>query len=203
MALTAFGLKGFEAVSTRDIAEAAGVNQPAILYYVGSKAELYLDCARHIVDRYVAANRAVSLEAYEIAVHGGTPDQCRDQLLRVLTTLGRFLAESDEATVWSIFIQRELADPGPAFDVLFEQLWRPGVDLVTLLIQTARGRPPGAPAEPTEAIQLISGITAFASGRPAINRFYPSPPSTATFSDLLVQMIARQVRQIAGGDPLA
>lgn len=51
-----------------------------------------------------------------------------------------------DASGASLFIQRELADPGAAFDILFEQLWRPGVELVGQLISAARVAPTAPPA---------------------------------------------------------
>jgi AcrR family transcriptional regulator len=196
VALSAFGLKGFEAVSTRDIAQAAGVNQPAIQYYFGNKEGLYLDCARHIVARFVEANLRVSAAALEAVSTGQSPQACRDHLLDVLTTLGRFLVDSQEAPGWSLFVQRELASPGPAFDILFEQLWRPGVELVAQLINCARGRAPDTEGAQTEAIHLIAGITGFASGRPAIHRFYAVPPTQDEFAGELSRLIAGQVARI-------
>jgi AcrR family transcriptional regulator len=197
VALQAFGLKGFQAVSTRDIAQAAQANLPAIKYYFGNKEGLYRACAEHIVARYVAANLMVGTAAHD-AVRGGQPaTACHQHLRAVLTTLGRFLVDSDEAHGWSLFIQRELADPGPAFDILFERLWRPGVELVALLINSARGQEPGGDAARLEAIHMISGITAFASGRPAIDRLLANPPSQAAMSDQLCRLIERQVALVA------
>jgi AcrR family transcriptional regulator len=188
VALTAFGQKGFDAVSTRDIAEAATVNLPAIQYYFGSKQGLYQACASHIVDRYVEA-ALPSGEAAIAALATGGADAARQHLVHVLQALARFLMRAGDARGASLFIQRELADPGAAFDILFEQLWRPGVELVGQLISAARAAPSAPPAR-LEAIHLISGLTAFASGRAAIDRLL-SP--SAVLAEDLCQLVERQV----------
>ncbi len=50
-ALDLFGSLGFEATSTRALAERAGVNLPAIQYYFGSKEGLYRAVIQQIVER--------------------------------------------------------------------------------------------------------------------------------------------------------
>ena len=54
IAIEAFGLHGYEGVSTRTIADLAGVKAPALQYYFGGKPGLYAACADHIA----AANEA-------------------------------------------------------------------------------------------------------------------------------------------------
>lgn len=47
-ALVLFGAEGFDGASTRELAERAGVNLPAIQYYFGSKEGLYRAVVEHI-----------------------------------------------------------------------------------------------------------------------------------------------------------
>ncbi|OYU15439.1 MAG: TetR family transcriptional regulator [Alphaproteobacteria bacterium PA4] len=188
VALSAFGLRGFDAVSTREIAEAARVNLPAIQYYFGSKQGLYRACAGHIVDRYVAAALPTS-RAAETVLSGGDAAAARQSLSDVMLALAQFLMRTGDAQGAALFIQRELADPGAGFDILFEQLWRPGVELVGQLISAARSTPGAGPAR-LEAIHLISGLTAFASGRAAIDRLLP--PGADLAADLC-RLVERQI----------
>lgn len=192
-ALPAFGHRGFDAVSTRDIAEAAKVNLPAIQYYFGNKQGLYQACASHIVERYVEAAQPTSQDAVA-ALATGSADAARHHLIDVLQALARFLMRAGDASGASLFIQRELADPGAAFDILFEQLWRPGVELVGQLISASRGAPSAPPAR-LEAIHLISGLTAFASGRAAIDRLLGGPVDV---TEALCALVERQVAAVVG-----
>ena len=52
VALVAFGGSGFDAVTTRRIAQDAGVKLPALTYYFGGKEGLYRACAEDIVARW-------------------------------------------------------------------------------------------------------------------------------------------------------
>jgi TetR/AcrR family transcriptional regulator, regulator of cefoperazone and chloramphenicol sensitivity len=62
-------------------------------------------------------------------------------------------------------VARKLRDPGPAFEILYESLWRPGVELTARLIARILGRPQGDPAPRIQALLLISSLLAFGSGR--------------------------------------
>lgn len=63
-AVQLFGEHGFDGASTRDIATAAGVNAPALLYYFDNKEGLYKACAQYITDdlqaRYAPAIKQAS-----------------------------------------------------------------------------------------------------------------------------------------------
>src|SRR3984957_14574093 len=50
-AIRLFAEKGYEGASTRDIANSAGVNAPALQYYFDSKEGVYIACVEHIVSR--------------------------------------------------------------------------------------------------------------------------------------------------------
>lgn len=45
-----FSQKGYAAVSTREVADAAGVNLGSIQYYFGSKAKLFIETIRHMME---------------------------------------------------------------------------------------------------------------------------------------------------------
>jgi TetR/AcrR family transcriptional regulator, regulator of cefoperazone and chloramphenicol sensitivity len=86
-------------------------------------------------------------------------------LKAVIGALAGLLVESSEEEGWVQFARRGLRDPGPAFEILYEHLWRPGAELTSRLIGRIRGR-----FEPTDddrilALLLISSLLAFQSGR--------------------------------------
>ena len=54
VAVELFGERGFEGVSTRDIAAQAGVNAPALPYYFDSKEGLYLACLEQVIANFWA-----------------------------------------------------------------------------------------------------------------------------------------------------
>jgi AcrR family transcriptional regulator len=169
-ALRAFGERGFKAATTRDIAQAAGVNLPALKYYFGGKQGLYLACAGEIAARY-EARMSPSVTAAAEALGGPmAPEAARAHLKAVIGALAEQLMADGEAALWTAFALREMADQGPAFDQLYAALWAPGIELTALLVARARGEAqPGEPAR-IQALTLISGLTAFSVARPVALR---------------------------------
>jgi TetR/AcrR family transcriptional regulator, regulator of cefoperazone and chloramphenicol sensitivity len=76
-----------------------------------------------------------------------------------------FLVGSKNAESWAQFVGRELRDPGPAFEILYENLWRPGVEVTARLIARILGSADSNPPARIQALLLISSLLAFQSGR--------------------------------------
>jgi TetR/AcrR family transcriptional regulator, regulator of cefoperazone and chloramphenicol sensitivity len=89
----------------------------------------------------------------------------RVHLEALIEALARFLVGSREAEHWAQFVARELRDPGPAYEILYRKLWRPGVEITARLIARVRGIPENDPAARIQALLLISSLLAFQSGR--------------------------------------
>ncbi|UGA42830.1 CerR family C-terminal domain-containing protein [Bradyrhizobium quebecense] len=168
-ALAAFGDSGFAGVTTRRIAEDAGINLPALNYYFGNKEGLYLACAHEILARYRESMAAVGEAALASLEGPPDPDAARAQLKLLLTALARFLLTSASEQN-RLFVQRELADPGRAFEVLYAGLWRPGIELVAQLIIAASKERLTAAQARVRAVMMIAGLTGFQSGAPIISR---------------------------------
>jgi TetR/AcrR family transcriptional regulator, regulator of cefoperazone and chloramphenicol sensitivity len=164
-ALKAFGDDSYPAVTTRQIAKAASVSLPTLQYYFGHKEGLYLACAEFIVERYRSHTKAAGAQARETLNEGASAETARAQLKALFTALGGFLVGSREASRWSQFLARELRDPGPAFEILYAGLWRPGVQITARLISRTLGIPDSDPAARIRALLLISSLLAFQSGR--------------------------------------
>lgn len=164
-ALKAFGEASFTTATTRRISEEAGVSLPTLQYYFGDKEGLYRACAETIVEHYRSHTKVAAAEAA-----GALGDDCsaktaRAQLKAVIRALAGFLVGSTEAQRWAQFVARELRDPGPAFEILYDRLWRPGVELTARLIARILGSPASDPAARIQALLLISSLLAFQSGR--------------------------------------
>ena len=80
-AIEVFAAVGYEAASTRALAERAGVNLPAIPYYFGSKEGLYRAAIEHIV-REIDQRMAPIAERVEAALAGS--ELSRQELLALL-----------------------------------------------------------------------------------------------------------------------
>jgi TetR/AcrR family transcriptional regulator, regulator of cefoperazone and chloramphenicol sensitivity len=164
-ALKAFGEASFLAVTTRQISRAASVSLPTLQYYFGDKEGLYRACAEAIVERYRRHTKAAGAKATEALNERGSAESARIQLKALFVALGTFLIGSREASRWAHFVARELRDPGPAFDLLYAGLWRPGVQITARLIARILGLPESDPAARIRALLLISSLLAFQSGR--------------------------------------
>jgi AcrR family transcriptional regulator len=169
-ALQVFGSAGFKGATTRWIVEEAGAKMPALQYYFGGEEGLYRACAEEVAARYRAlADRSASDAA--LALQGEIdPEQARVHLKAVVGALTGLLVGAKESQVWTSFVLRELADPGPAFEILFDRLWDPGVELIAALIGRIEGRPAPIPETRVHAVMLISSLTAFQTGRNAALR---------------------------------
>jgi AcrR family transcriptional regulator len=163
-ALKEFGEASFLAVTTRRIAKAAGVSLPTLQYYFGSKEGLYLACAEAVVAQY-RRNTTVASAAAGALREGCAAETARTHLKAVIEALVRFQVGSREAARWVHFVARELRDPGPAFEILYAKLWRPGVELTARLIACILGKPENDPAARIQALLLISSLLVFQSGR--------------------------------------
>jgi len=164
-ALAAFGEASFKAVTTRRISQAAGVSLPTLQYYFGDKEGLYRACAEAIVERYRRHTRGAGAEAAQALKEHCASAMARVHLKALIGALAGFLVGSKEAQRWAQFVARELRDPGPAFEILYENLWRPGVEITARLIARILGSPESDPAGRIQALLLISSLLAFQSGR--------------------------------------
>ena len=193
VALAAFGSEGFAAVTTRQIAKAADINLPALTYYFGNKQGLYLACAHEIVARYregVGGVAAVSADALREPL---TAYAARVLLKRLFAALAHFLLASRGAHDRTLFVQREIASPGPAFEILYAELWRPGIELAAELIgRTADGRLSETETR-TRAVLMISSLTGFLSGGPVIAR----AAGDADYETLVVAALDEQIDALA------
>jgi AcrR family transcriptional regulator len=165
VALKAFGEAPFAAVTTRQIAEAADVSLPVLQYYFANKEGLYRACAEAIVERYRQHTTGAAAEARKALSEDCSAGTARVQLKALIGTLAGLLVGSEEAEGWAQFVSRELRDPGPAFEILYANLWRPGVDVTARLVARILGCSERDPAARIQALLLISSLLAFQSGR--------------------------------------
>jgi len=138
-AIDLFADEGFEGVSTRMLAERAGVNLPAIQYYFGSKEGLYRAAIAHIAD-FVETRMAEHATRVQAALSTGRPSE--DELLALLfEMLDGFidLVTCREAPASAgLLIARAEIENAAALDVLQEtvvrRVFRPSMALVARLL---------------------------------------------------------------------
>tara|TARA_R110001599_G_scaffold353880_1_gene601933 strand:- start:39251 stop:39946 length:696 start_codon:yes stop_codon:yes gene_type:complete len=164
-AIEAFGKTGYGATTTRQIAAAAGVNQPAINYYFGGKDGLYKACTDEILANFVGPLAEVAQQALAAAEAGLDRKGAARQLQELLSALADVMIRSEQVSEAAGFVGREMREPGLAYQALYQNLWAPGIELAARLIATVKGRPDTDAADRVDAIMMISGIAAFVPGQ--------------------------------------
>jgi AcrR family transcriptional regulator len=143
-ALALFSAGGFEGTSTRDIAEQAGVNLPAIQYYFGSKEGLYRAAIAHIGDQALQAIGPIAARIWQ-ALDTGTPT--RPQIIALLcemvdALISLFLDDSlPERESRSLFVSRVEVEHTAALDPLNEVMRRHLLDPSSALVGRLLNRP--------------------------------------------------------------
>jgi TetR/AcrR family transcriptional regulator, regulator of cefoperazone and chloramphenicol sensitivity len=110
-AIHRFGEDGYDGASTRDIAQQAGVNPPAVQYYFHSKEGLYAACFEHIIGKFSAVMQDVYRRAD--AIGPGEAEAARDVFCDLLDAMAEFLFETAESDGWRRFAARVKAHDSP------------------------------------------------------------------------------------------
>jgi AcrR family transcriptional regulator len=124
-AIELFSAYGFEGVSTRSLAEAAGVNLPAIQYYFGGKEGLYRAAVDRIIQRIAqgmgpAADRASAALA-EGEAPGGT---LLERLYEMLDAFLALMLDDQRPEREKLFIVRAEIERSSVLEPLHETMQR-------------------------------------------------------------------------------
>jgi len=154
-ALTAFGQSGFEGASMRDIAELAGVNAPALVYYFDNKEGVYLACAEHVASRMLEyAGPAV--QAAEKALAGCSDEELINAFCAIQAALAEYMLSPNNDNDWRPFIAREQSGLGlkSSFDILINRFSK----RLTALSAAIMGRFLQLPADDEECLVRASTL---------------------------------------------
>jgi AcrR family transcriptional regulator len=190
-ALALFGAHGFDTTSTRDIAARTGVALPAITYHFGSKEGLYRACAEHVVERYRARMQS-GVEAIQANMprDRGT---ARAALRQVVAMLATILLDTADDDGWMTFMMREMNGAGLAHDLLYRDLWEPGLALVAALMAAIQGRREPTAEDRLEALLLLSSFSAFGPARRVALDFGGWPTIDRLLVDAIVARLQARV----------
>jgi AcrR family transcriptional regulator len=141
-AVEVFGERGYDGASTRDIANAAGVNAPAIQYYFDGKEGVYLACVEHLI-ALLWRKMSPSVEAAESAL---ADPEVNDQALievslGILGTVVSTIQDSPQTTAWRAFMDRHQAGLCPeSATMAFEECFKSRIsNVIRLLIARLAG----------------------------------------------------------------
>jgi len=126
-AMDIFGKQSYDSTSTRNLADAAGVNLSAIPYYFGGKQGLYLAVAEEIARRLHLRLRPLVDETRKMLAQTPPPnrEQVLAQLRRFIETFSRTLVGDSVKPAQISFIVHEQLKPTDAFDLIYRQAMHP------------------------------------------------------------------------------
>ena len=174
-ALELFGQYGFEGVSTRKLAEQAGVNLQAINYYFGNKRGLYNAVADYLIDRLqtrIGERRKLVLGRFAEAQSGGPPIDA-DEARAILTVLGETmltLFADDESAVWVRYMVREQAEPTEAYDRIYTGFMQPMLAAVRHLVGILLELDANCERVRLRTLSLVGSLIVYRVGRATILR---------------------------------
>ena len=176
-----FAEHGFKHVTVRDICKEAGANVAAVNYYFRDKSGLYEEVIRRII---------VFMQQMMERAHDAGPNKTAEERLRhyIRTFLQHILQSGDEC--WQgILMAREMTDPTPGLDMIFQQAIRPNSDRVRDLVIEIMGR-----RAPDHAVGMCVGsiqTQMMGLANPIARRFIPN------FSPEVISALAEHITRFS------
>lgn len=192
-ALEIFAAEGYEGASTRQLAERAGVNLPAIQYYFGSKEGLYRAVIRDIIDHTDAhmAPLAPKVRA-AIADREIAPEALLELLCVMMETFVSLVTSGTQVASKRLLFARAEVEHTPGLDVLHEngteQIFDPCRNLVARML----GKPADDPEIALRTLALIGQVVIFCHN--SVLRTLKSPELDET-SVRTIQVLVREHTQ--------
>lgn len=182
--LSLFSKQGLQGVRTRQLAEAAGVNQSAIPYHFGGKEGVYLAVLEH-----VAGGIVTHLALPRRLLGEQTATAALQALMQDFVTA---LLGSATSTASSLLLAREQLQPSADFDALYVRLFLPLHQSISELVAAIRGTQPELQENILRAHAILGQALAFAVAREALLRRLGeralSPRRVAQIADLVGAM---------------
>ncbi|MGN6535312.1 MAG: CerR family C-terminal domain-containing protein [Mesorhizobium sp.] len=168
-ALKLFGQQGYDGTSTRQIAAAAKANIGSIAYHFGGKEGLRAAVADHIVSMIQTIARQAT---------GGTdapperlePEAARARLIEATRQMVAFMVARPEAGEIVQFILRELSQPTPTLDRIYDGVFAPTHRRLCALWEQATGEPAESERTRLSVFTMIGQVLYFRICREPVMR---------------------------------
>ncbi len=125
-ALDEFALHSPAGARSRKIAQMAGVNHAALCYHFGGKDEIYLEIIKLTVARFKGHYSEYFERARRIIESAKPSAEDAAGLIREMFMMQiRLLFNNTESAKMFLIMRREEIYPTPAFEILFDEMFRP------------------------------------------------------------------------------
>lgn len=173
-ALRLFAERGYEGVSTREIAAEAAVNPPALQYYFDSKDGLYRACVEMVADGVRELIEPTLRRAEQLLADDASDAVLIDAYCAVIEPLIGIVFEEDRAS-WSPFLSAERDGCGnnPTFAILQARLIDRLDGVFAALIGRLSGEPADAAVTRLRAMGINGQFLTFHSKRGQLQPFSP------------------------------
>lgn len=199
--LDLFGRNGFDATSTREIAQAAKVNSAGIAYHFGGKDGLRKACAEAVIARMQAV-LVGGAPAVATMADAADRDAAAEQLLALVERMVAFLTTVPESEMIARFVVREMFTPSPAFDTIYGGLFEPVHRRVCQVWAAATGMAPEAPETRLAVFAAIGQVVYFRIARPAVTRRmgwdWIGPDEARAISEAIRRSVRASIRACRG-----
>ncbi|WP_457644963.1 CerR family C-terminal domain-containing protein [Profundibacter sp.] len=159
-----FGEFGYDATSTRQVAQAADANISAISYYFGGKKGLRLACAEHI-----AEHLAMAVSGLE-KIDDMSPEDAASKLEQVLSEFVHILLEQPQGKEMAQFMLKEVAQVSEVLDLVFPKFIAPVHESVCLLWAKATGQNASNSDVMLTVFSLVGQVIYFRVGQEIVRR---------------------------------
>jgi len=200
-ALDLFGRYGYEGVTTRALAKAAGTNVAAMPYHFGGKRGIYMAVAEHVVETLGKEMRAVVDEAFEGGEPPRDPKTATAALKVLLTGWTTIIVRNPELSAYATFLVREQVHPGAAFPMLYERHLLPIHAAVSRLVALIFNDRPDSPRTLFRAQAMLGMVLVFATNRQVLlRRLNVTDEYPPEAGDEICETISGMVERLAAGE---
>jgi AcrR family transcriptional regulator len=167
-AIAVFGERGFDGATTREIAQRAGVNPPALQYYFENKEGVYRACANHIASTSRERYEPMMVQVERALKAGVTEEEAIGMFCDLLDVLVEHLLNSTDYRSRHLFMARVQSGHAPeeGIDLIREKVSHPVSRTSAALLSRLSGLPADDATLRMKSLMLFGQVMIFHVARP-------------------------------------
>jgi AcrR family transcriptional regulator len=191
-AIRLFAERGYDAVSTRDIADLAAANIGSIAYHFGGKPGLRLASVEHVI-----ANIAATIgPAFLRPLPPLSPDEALEKMEEALRLFCNFWLVSPGSRAFVGFMVREMLIQGEVTEHFYSALMKPMHRRFCELFAIATGGDAQSPTIKIAVFSLIGQVLHFRVAQPLIMRRLEWDELRETEAEVVADVLVRSARAV-------